>query len=64
MIVMLPWPEAAQSRRASSLPGSARRNIMEHSDLHLKENEELLSCFSCLGRSTGAFRDEATANVK
>lgn len=60
-----------QNRQASSVSprqklffGSAKKNIMKYSDLHLKENQELHSWFLCLGIGAGAFRDEATAEFK
>lgn len=49
--------------RALSLPGSTRRNIRKGNHLHLKENQELHSCFFC-STGTGAFREEATADLK
>lgn len=67
----VPRSEAAQNWKASCVSsrqelffGGTRRNIMKHSDLHVKENQELHSCFLCLGVGAGAFRDEATADFR
>ena len=60
LILTLPWPEAAQNRKGSSVSprqklffGSASWNIVRYSDLHLKENREPHSYSLCLGIGAG-----------